>query len=659
MGKSKAPKAPNPLPAAQATAAANKDVAQYTTALDRPTQVDPYGSTTWEWGTQKGTKSYQLNQSLSNYAALLRQAQAMPARNRTEQQRRDALIKSHTNSMNSVRSAITALQKTPNPGDWVQKTVLSPEQQRLYNLEMQAQTGAYNLGLSSMNAARSAGVGSQLSLSGLPSLNALSQPNLRAFSLPSYQKTGLGIPTMAGQSFAPQQMQGANVDLPQWQALSGEVPQAQQLGGQAPSWQALSGDVPTWAGMQGDIPQWQASQMGLPENYYSQFQNQLSGMQDIDTSSQQFQSQGDAVRDALYQQMTRFSDQRFTQEEEALRQRLLNQGFAVGSEGFNREMEAFRRSKDESYAGAQLQSVLAGGQEQSRLFADMLAGTQQNIGRRAQQSQLDLAQMGGMQDAAAQIYGLGLGERQSAFDAAMAGRGQQFAESQFGFGADMASREQMFGEQQYGFEADMASRQQQQQELLDYFNQQMAGRQQQFGEAQFGFDAGAQSYALDLQNRQAMQEGNLAAYQADLANRALMFDSGMSRYQADLTARQTNYANDMQRYQAELARSQQMFQNQAQAEQWDAAMRNQLLQERLTQRQIPLNEALAMAGMTGVQGPAYQPFNLSNPWQPVDYLGAQNMQYQNQINAANFSNAQQGQTFGLLGSLAMAGATAW
>lgn len=165
---------------------------------------------------------------------------------------------------------------------------------------------------------------------------------------------------------------------------------------------------------------YQRGQVGLPTNT-------LSGMRDVNEATNQFQAQGDQVRDALYQQMTRFSGERFGEEERNERNRLQQLGLQEGTAAYQNALQEFRRSKDESYQGAQLASILAGGQEQSRLVADQLAARQSNIGLRQGQFGQD-----------AQRYGLDQGERQ--FQA-----GNQLNL------ANMAAqqRQQQFGEQSY------------------------------------------------------------------------------------------------------------------------------------------------------------------------------------------------------------------
>lgn len=153
----------------------------------------------------------------------------------------------------------------------------------------------------------------------------------------------------------------------------------------------------------------------------------MGDMQRIDESTGRFQQQGDEVRDAMYKQMTRFSDERFGEEENRERSRLQQLGLQEGTAAYQNALQEFRRSKDESYQGAQLASILAGGQEQSRLTADQLATRQSNIG--LQQGKFDQG---------SQIFGMNQRER------------QMTAANQLDLANYYAQqRQQQFGEQSY------------------------------------------------------------------------------------------------------------------------------------------------------------------------------------------------------------------
>lgn len=119
-------------------------------------------------------------------------------------------------------------------------------------------------------------------------------------------------------------------------------------------------------------------------------QNRLNSMSDLQEGSEAFKAQNEQVRDAMYQQLTRFNDERFGEEEARERSRLQQLGLQEGTQAYQNALQEFRRGKDEAYSGAQLQSILAGGQEQSRLFADQLSARQSNIGLRQGQYGQDM-----------------------------------------------------------------------------------------------------------------------------------------------------------------------------------------------------------------------------------------------------------------------------
>jgi len=81
-----------------------------------------------------------------------------------------------------------------------------------------------------------------------------------------------------------------------------------------------------------------------------------------------FDQSGDQVQEALYRQQTRMLDPQYQQQSSDLESRLANQGIMPGSEAYNREMDNFARQRDSAYADARDRAILAGGNEQSRLF---------------------------------------------------------------------------------------------------------------------------------------------------------------------------------------------------------------------------------------------------------------------------------------------------
>lgn len=191
--------------------------------------------------------------------------------------------------------------------------------------------------------------------------------------------------------------------------------------------------------------EWRASGVGIPTYQADRVAlagNTLTGLQDVNESTNQFAAQGEQVRDALYQQMTRFNDERFGNAENQERTRLAQMGLQEGSQAYVNALREFNRSKDESYQGAMLNSILAGGQEQSRMVADQLAARESNIGL-----------------------------RQGQFGQNMARDAQ-----------DMAERLQMFNTGAQRFGMDQSERQASATHSLNLANQRQSQRQQQFNE---------------------------------------------------------------------------------------------------------------------------------------------------------------------------------
>lgn len=95
-----------------------------------------------------------------------------------------------------------------------------------------------------------------------------------------------------------------------------------------------------------------------------------------------FSADRQKVEDAMYARATSRLDPRFAQEQSALDARLANQGLSINSAAYGNASDQFGRTKNDAYALAQNDAILAGGQEQSRLF-----GMDLNQGQFANQAQ--------------------------------------------------------------------------------------------------------------------------------------------------------------------------------------------------------------------------------------------------------------------------------
>lgn len=93
------------------------------------------------------------------------------------------------------------------------------------------------------------------------------------------------------------------------------------------------------------------------------------------------------VEDALYGRATERLDDQFGRREEDLRSQLLNRGLREGTQAYSDAMLDFSRERQDSYGDARDRAILAGGQEQSRLYDQSLRGRQQQFGENTQVAQ--------------------------------------------------------------------------------------------------------------------------------------------------------------------------------------------------------------------------------------------------------------------------------
>jgi hypothetical protein len=90
-----------------------------------------------------------------------------------------------------------------------------------------------------------------------------------------------------------------------------------------------------------------------------------------------FSGERQRVEDSVYGRAAGRLDEQFGKREDALRTQLINQGVREGSEAYNNAMRDLQFERQDAYGDARDRAILAGGQEQSRLFGDALRGRQQ------------------------------------------------------------------------------------------------------------------------------------------------------------------------------------------------------------------------------------------------------------------------------------------
>lgn len=205
-------------------------------------------------------------------------------------------------------------------------------------------------------------------------------------------------------------------------------------------------------------------------------------------------------RDEIVQALRQREAPRFAQERSATEADLIARGFNPGGSGYDSRMDALNKQKNDF----DLATLLAGGQEQSRLvglesgirgqdLAEQSARTQADLGIRGQQ----FGELSAQAALAEQQRARTLGERQARAQYQMALRGQQFGERQTLADYDDWGRSRDFAEQGA---------------VLD---QQGRARDRGFDErgSVAQFDAGLRSQQLAEQQAQSRTDADLRARQ--------------------------------------------------------------------------------------------------------------------------------------------------
>ena len=321
-----------------------------------------------------------------------------------------------------------------------------------------------------------------------------------------------------------------------------------------------------------------------------------------------FSADRQRVENALYQRATAQMDPRFAQDRSSLETQLANQGITQGSEAYRQAIGNFEDTRNRAYSEAGNNAILAGGDEQSRLFGMGLQSRQQGVGERFQQG--DFANTA----------------QNQAF-------GQALQAGVFGNQAQQQQFQQMKDDAQF------------------YNAAQAQGYAQNMGQQQFRNDVAAQQYAqnqgaADFYNRVQNQGYNQNLGQQQFVNQA-------QQQQFNQNQNQAQFYNQVQNQGYNQNLGQQQFRNQAQQQQFDQGqalqasdmnLRNQQINEQQLSRNQAFNELAAFLGGS----PQFQMPNFGTQAQyspmgvPIgDYI---NQNYQTRMGA-------QGNTLGSLASL--------
>lgn len=129
-----------------------------------------------------------------------------------------------------------------------------------------------------------------------------------------------------------------------------------------------------------NVPNSTVNTSGVPAAQTADYLKSLdfSSLQNV-PGANDFGAQKQEVEDALYREGSAKLDPQYAAQEEAMRARLANSGVTPGSDAYTQEMNAFNQQRSSDYGDLRDRSILAGGQEQSRLNSDSLASRAQML----------------------------------------------------------------------------------------------------------------------------------------------------------------------------------------------------------------------------------------------------------------------------------------
>lgn len=126
--------------------------------------------------------------------------------------------------------------------------------------------------------------------------------------------------------------------------------------------------------------------LGFGKGQLSQVENALRNPMSFDglpNTNRDYSADRKNVEDAVYSRMTSRLDDRMGRDLSGMESKLANQGIAKGSEAWSAAMKDFDYGKNDAYQAAKDQAIIAGGNEQSRMFGMDLQGRQQGIQERS------------------------------------------------------------------------------------------------------------------------------------------------------------------------------------------------------------------------------------------------------------------------------------
>jgi len=607
------PATPDYAAAAKAQGAANVDTAKMQGIMSNPNINTPYGSQTVTWGTPS------FNQAGYD-AAMAKYNNGQPTGPAPSQSQftKNVFVNDGNGAgnvesqfdQNAYNQALAAYNAGPgaaptrdqftsvsNPDQPTVTQTLSPAQQQLLDSQNRISQNLAGVAETGLNRV-SQGMGTPFNTSGLPS---------QASNVGSGQyATGVTFsPAQTGYASGGNIQYGTGYNQPITQSFDTGTGARNSTGYNQPIQNTYDsgGQVRYGTGynqpIQGQVAGAGQQQTSLADVGSAQRGLDFSGAPAL-PGTNDFSADRDAVTNALLSR----SEPQFQRDEELTRTRLINQGIAAGSEASNYDLDTLNRARND----ARQQAILAGGQEQSRLFGLASQARGQYTGEKATQGNF-------ANNAQSQAFNQGLAGGNFANQAQNTQFGQNLAGGQFA----NAAQQQGFGQSQADLAAYNQAQQQANQQALQgaqFANQaQGQGYTQAQGDLAAYNAAAAQNYG---QNQGAAAFGNAAqaqGYTQAQGNAALNNAAQAQANAQNLNAGQ--FYNQGINQQFNMGQQNAALNNQAQQQMFTQGLANanltnqarqQAIQEQAYLRSLPLNELNALRTGAQVQNPQFQPF---------------------------------------------------
>jgi len=603
-GKNNTPPPPDYRGAAQEQARASREITEQQTVANRPTQITPWGTISWD---------------------------------------REQVWDPATRQMLN---------------EWTQRVDLTPEQQAALDAQQNIQQGRSELAQSLLGRAQSE-FGDVMDWSQFDPMGEtptrpdyvpadygdatqITDPQLQmALQL----RRAPGSPALQGGQ------QGTNLA-----AQQGPTPYTLQRGPQGAD---LSGvDRPDAPSLQDRINLTGAQQIEDPE-----FQSGLdfSGAPSVDGMDfSDAYAVGDpqgyiqSAEDAIFGRAQARLDPMFGDRQADLDNQLRNQGLRPGDAAYDRAMRNENFARNDAYSSAINDAIMRSGAEGSRLFGMDAARRGIDTGEEIQARQFDLARRGQATGEASQQGQFANQAAQGLFGAQLAQRGQDidtaFRSGEFGNAAQMAAFG--MGMQGAGFDRDTA---------MQDFQSRMTGigANNQATQAEFGaamdaarmgdtralqdFESGLRAQGFNNEQIQQMFQNQMAG--AGFDNQAAMQEAGFGNeaqrqqflMQAQQRGMDVNEANQL--FDQAMRAGSQGFGQDLQAANFATQLRQQQIAEEMQRRGFSLNEINAILTGQQVNMPNQPQFNAANRSETPQMLAAADMGFQAELDRSSLQQA--------------------